>query len=37
MKMTFDGPTNEKEKANFDLLCGVHVDFIGAYYYSPIL
>jgi hypothetical protein len=23
MKMVFDGPTNEKAKANFDLLCDV--------------
>jgi hypothetical protein len=23
MKMAFDGPTNEKAKANFDLLCDV--------------
>jgi hypothetical protein len=37
MKMTLDGPTNEKSKANFDLLCGVRVNFIGACYHLPIV
>ncbi len=37
MKMTFDGPTNEKTKVNFDHLCGVCVNFIGACYHFPIV
>jgi hypothetical protein len=37
MKMTLDDPTNEKAKVNFDLLCGVCVDFIRACYHLPIV